>query len=259
MRRTIVILLLITVLCGLSGCAKKPKAEVSIDYGNSTLYTKEDMDAAIAVIRNEFDSWEGCELHSIAYGSDDACSADNIAWMNELEAANDAQETFSQCILRGVECRSGVHRLAMVACAFRRRSLEADDLGIWLTPQAKSRIEPASIEGYMTMGDAIRKKLNSIREPKSYEKLMHKNLFPKSAAGLKNPNKLSPIKQMIAPTIAIIYSFFSFILPSPRLISIQKFCTKVFIPPASKSFFPRAAAFSENSRESIILSATSPK
>ncbi|MBR3016220.1 MAG: hypothetical protein IKH57_03930 [Clostridia bacterium] len=99
MRRTIVILLLITVLCGLSGCAKKPKAEVSIDYGNSTLYTKEDMDAAIAVIRNEFDSWEGCELHSIAYGSDDACSADNIAWMNELEAANDAQETFSQCIL----------------------------------------------------------------------------------------------------------------------------------------------------------------
>lgn len=53
----------------------------------------------------------------------------------------------------------------MVACAFRRRSLEADDLGIWLTPQAKSRIEPASIEGYMTMGDAIRKKLNSIREP----------------------------------------------------------------------------------------------
>ena len=54
----------------------------------------------------------------------------------------------------------------MVACAFRRRSLEADDLGIWLTPQAKSRIEPASIEGYMTMGDAIRKKLNSIREPK---------------------------------------------------------------------------------------------
>ena len=77
----------------------KPKAEVSIDYGDSTLYTKEDMDAAIAVIRKEFDTWEGCELHSITYGSDDECSADNIAWMNELEATNDAQETFSQCIL----------------------------------------------------------------------------------------------------------------------------------------------------------------
>ena len=99
MRRTIVILLLITVLCGLSGCTGKPKAEVSIDYGDSTIYTKEDMDAAIAMIRKEFDTWDGCELHSISYGSDDACSAENIRWMNELEAANDAQETFSQCIL----------------------------------------------------------------------------------------------------------------------------------------------------------------
>ena len=64
----------------------------------------------------------------------------------------------------------------MVACAFRRRSLEADDLGIWLTPQAKSRIEPASIEGYMTMGDAIRKKLNSIREPKPTRRGCGQNL-----------------------------------------------------------------------------------
>ncbi len=99
MKKAIAILLLITVLCGSAGCAGKPKAEVSIDYGNSALYSKEDMDAAIAVIRKEFDTWDGCELHSISYGSDDACSAENIKWMNELEAANDAQETFSQCIL----------------------------------------------------------------------------------------------------------------------------------------------------------------
>ena len=99
MKKAIAILLLITVLCGLAACAKKQKTEVSIDYGNSALYSKEDMDAAIAVIRKEFDTWDGCELHSISYGSDDACSAENIRWMNELEAANDAQETFSQCIL----------------------------------------------------------------------------------------------------------------------------------------------------------------
>ncbi len=99
MKKAIAILLLITVLCGSAACAKKQKTEVSIDYGNSALYSKEDMDAAIAVIRKEFDTWDGCELHSISYGSDDACSAENIRWMNELEAANDAQETFSQCIL----------------------------------------------------------------------------------------------------------------------------------------------------------------
>ncbi len=99
MKKAIAILLLITVLCGSAACAKKQKTEVSIDYGNSALYSKEDMDAAIAVIRKEFDTWDGCELHSISYGSDDACNAENIRWMNELEAANDAQETFSQCIL----------------------------------------------------------------------------------------------------------------------------------------------------------------
>ncbi len=99
MKKAIAILLLITVLCGSAGCAGRPNAEVRIDYGNSALYSKEDMDAAIAVIQKEFDTWDGCELHSISYGSDDACNAENIRWMNELEAANDAQETFSQCIL----------------------------------------------------------------------------------------------------------------------------------------------------------------
>ena len=99
MKKAIAILLLITVLCGSAGCAENPKAEVRIDYGNSTLYSKDDMDAAIAMIQKEFDTWDGCELHSISYVSDNACSAENVKWMNELEAANDAQETFTQCIL----------------------------------------------------------------------------------------------------------------------------------------------------------------
>ena len=99
MRETVAILFLITSLFVLAGCAGKPKAEIRIDYGDSTLYSKEDMAAAITEIRKEFDTWEGCELHSITYGSDAACSEENIAWMNELEAANDAQEAFSQCIL----------------------------------------------------------------------------------------------------------------------------------------------------------------
>ena len=101
MRKIVAILLLITSLLVLAGCMGKPKAEVSIDYGNSTLYSREDMDAAIAEIRKEFDTWEGCELHSISYGSDDACSAENIKWMNELEAANDAQG----CLTQGVTAK----------------------------------------------------------------------------------------------------------------------------------------------------------
>ncbi len=100
MRKTIAILLMAVCICGLFGCGKKDagSGEVKIDYGNSSLYTKEDMDEAIGKIKDEFNTWEGCELHSISYTSDDQCNDENIAWMNELEEANDASEVFSQCI-----------------------------------------------------------------------------------------------------------------------------------------------------------------
>lgn len=83
----------------LAGCGAKSAPEVKIDYGSSAIYSREDMDAAIAVIRELFGTWEGCELHSIVYGSDEACSAENLAWMNALETANDAKETFTECIM----------------------------------------------------------------------------------------------------------------------------------------------------------------
>ena len=55
-----------------------------IDYKTSELYTKEDMDAAIAEIMKEFDSWEGCEMHEISYTDDQTCK-DNISYANELD------------------------------------------------------------------------------------------------------------------------------------------------------------------------------
>lgn len=63
------------LLLGLMGCGKKEtadepnkaaeKPDVTIDYGESELYTKEELDDAIAVIEAEFSTWEGCELHSL--------------------------------------------------------------------------------------------------------------------------------------------------------------------------------------------------
>ena len=74
--------------------------EVQIDYGTSAVYSREDMEAAIDLIIKEFGTWEGCELHSISYSSDDECNtSDNIDWMNNLEEANDSQEAFTQCIM----------------------------------------------------------------------------------------------------------------------------------------------------------------
>ena len=64
------------------------------------------MNAAIELIKKEFNTWDGCELHSISYSSDDECSESNIAWMNELEEANDAKATFTQCIMFKIDFHS---------------------------------------------------------------------------------------------------------------------------------------------------------
>lgn len=59
--------------------------DVVIDYGTSEIYSQDDMDAAIALIREEFGKWdEGCELHSIRYASDECVTEENLRWMNDL-------------------------------------------------------------------------------------------------------------------------------------------------------------------------------
>ena len=99
MRKLIAVLITVVCIVLLAGCGAKSSPEVAIDYGNSSIYSKEDMDSAIQMIKKEFDTWDGCELHSITYGTDEECNDENIKWMNELEEANDAKETFTQCIM----------------------------------------------------------------------------------------------------------------------------------------------------------------
>ena len=99
MKKAVLILLLVFCFCGLMGCGKGSVSEVKIDYGNSEIYTEDDMDAAIEVIKDEFSTWEGCELHSISYSSDDECNSKNIAWMNELAPAQGLTNDFTQCIM----------------------------------------------------------------------------------------------------------------------------------------------------------------
>ncbi|MCI2055584.1 MAG: hypothetical protein LKJ86_00400 [Oscillibacter sp.] len=98
MKKIITTLLLVIAVCGLVGCGEKTASEVKIDYGNSTLYSEEDMDEAIDQIKAEFNTWDGCELHSISYGSDDDSNSENIAWMNDLKDG-ESSEPFTQCIL----------------------------------------------------------------------------------------------------------------------------------------------------------------
>ena len=73
-----------------------------IDYGTSSLYSREDMDAAIGVILTEFSTWEGFELHNIRYTSDDCNSPEHIRWLNDLnesaEGGRNLGIIFTQCI-----------------------------------------------------------------------------------------------------------------------------------------------------------------
>ena len=69
-------------------------ADILIDYGSSELYTREDMDEAISLIRETFSGWEGCELHTVRYAGDDCCSRETISWMNSLKPGSG----YTQCI-----------------------------------------------------------------------------------------------------------------------------------------------------------------
>ena len=81
-----------------AGSSKGNPSVVKMDYGTSSIYSKADMDAAIKIIMKEFEAFEGCELHSLSYTSDEESNtAENIAWMNQCKAKDDP-EVFTQCI-----------------------------------------------------------------------------------------------------------------------------------------------------------------
>lgn len=86
--------LLLICACG----SRAGAAAVSLDYGESVLYSQEDMDAAIQLIQEEFAGWKGCELHSLRYTTDACNTQENIQWMNALAKGQDLDITFTQCI-----------------------------------------------------------------------------------------------------------------------------------------------------------------
>lgn len=107
MKKIFVMAICIVLMFALVGCENGKTANVVIDYGTSSIYTKADMNAAIEVIKKQFNSMDGCELHSLSYSSDDDCNnSECIKWMNDLEEANDNKEVFTQCIMFNSSFRS---------------------------------------------------------------------------------------------------------------------------------------------------------
>jgi len=65
--------------------AGKIYPEVVYDYGNSSLYTAEELEQAAIQTKCEFASFAGCELHSLRYAGDDCNTPENLNWLNNLD------------------------------------------------------------------------------------------------------------------------------------------------------------------------------
>lgn len=92
MKKSFSVIFVLVLLISLCACGRT--GELTIDYGQSVLYTREDMDEAIGLILEEFSGWAGCELHAIRYYGDECNSEDNILWMNQLEEG----KNYTRCI-----------------------------------------------------------------------------------------------------------------------------------------------------------------
>jgi len=102
-------------LLALSSCAEKkpaPAPEVTIDLGASSLYTQEELNAAVLMIRDKFVSFAGdCELHSIRYAGDEANNEENLEWLNSLREvrSNIPPEDVGKQYVQVVEFLSNFH------------------------------------------------------------------------------------------------------------------------------------------------------
>jgi len=82
-------------------------ADIAIDYGTSTQFSQQDMDSAIKTIKNEFEAWDGCVLHSLTFYGDEAGN-------DYLEEYNTwGNPTYKECIVFNstfhspVTCKTG--------------------------------------------------------------------------------------------------------------------------------------------------------
>lgn len=98
---TVVVSVVLTIILVFTVISLLPP---SIDYGSSEIYSKNDMNAAIALIEEEFYSWEGCKLYSIHYTDDSLCQRE-LDYVNELA---DDNVIYTECIVFRTRFRSPV-------------------------------------------------------------------------------------------------------------------------------------------------------
>lgn len=85
-------LALLLTACGFGSL----RSNCEIDLGSSALFSERELEQAVPLIQQEFDTWRGCELHSIRYAGDYSCSEENLQWLNLIRTQD---EPFVDCAL----------------------------------------------------------------------------------------------------------------------------------------------------------------
>ncbi len=65
--------------------AGKTYPTVSYDYGQSNLYTTEELEQAAIQVKCEFATFAGCELHNLRYAGDEYNTKENLDWLKGLD------------------------------------------------------------------------------------------------------------------------------------------------------------------------------
>jgi|GEM_PF-458096 len=73
---------------------KVEPSDAIVDYGSSTRYTEAERQEAQSVLRAEFDTWPGFQLHSVRYAGDEAAGPDRLPWLDSFSGGKD----YVQCM-----------------------------------------------------------------------------------------------------------------------------------------------------------------
>ena len=93
MKKGCILLITFCLLLSLAGCKDHT---YFVDYGNSQIYTKEDMKFAIKAIMARFDRWEDpCRMIEIKYAGDEQATQENLDYCNRLSDG----AHYDQCII----------------------------------------------------------------------------------------------------------------------------------------------------------------
>ncbi len=71
--------------------------EIQIDYGDSKIFSRADMDFCVEVIREKLEP-VGCTIHNIRYGGDKMNSKENIKYLKTLAKARKINKKVTGCM-----------------------------------------------------------------------------------------------------------------------------------------------------------------